>query len=875
MADRCVVLRWGWDGVEGAIEVTNGVLGGLAIVDGRGRVEGRTFRLEGPSPGLRVEVSNAACREGAFATMITAWTGESAFSFFLRDVVNPACPIYIPELKCAVVPGNDTRTYDAISAAVAGRGLLSDFDRFDLQPEESYASAAAKNRQMPCPTWLGVPRDARFFRVAPRVGTPAADVRPQEGFWGIIERAVHSVRLPTLTFAIGRGDACRYAISRRLQAGALPIVHSEQREETMQYALTFFATLEDDPTLRDPVAGTDWQTAYAHMNGNMLTPERRNALRAEYHPPSELLLCCRIVARNPRETPNYAWFKAPHPAGRIQGYRSDCTEGLVREEAGAHEIIAAARLNGRPAPQAELAVLVQPGEEVRYDVVIPHRPVSAARAEAYLALSLDTTEQAVSAYWQARQRTGASIVVPEVPVQEHVNAGLLHLDLAAVGREPDEPVAATIGWYAPIGTESAPIIQYFDMMGWHDLARRAIEFFFKRQREDGFIQNFGGYESETGPLLWTVGEHLRYTQDWDWVRGKAPNIRRACDYLIDWRNKNKTAACRAAGAYGLVNGKVADPDDFLHQFFLNAGTYIGLKRSAEVLADIDSAYAERLAAEAREFRHDIRRAFRDTMAKAPVVPLADGTWAPLPPTWPDQRGATTLYAEGGNWFTHGTFAARSVLTGAMWLAFWGVLDPDELGTTFLLKVNQAPTTCDNAALSQPYYSRHDAVHLARGEVKPFLRAYYNQLTALADRETRTFWEHYSGHSQHKTHEEAWFLMQTRWALCREVGDSLCLFGGIPRAWLSPGSRVGMENACTYFGRITFLAETSDDGRGIEVRVTARDKRMPKTLRVRIPHPDQRSPVDVVGPGCYDRDTESIIVDPFRGKAVLTLTYPPS
>ena len=85
--------------------------------------------------------------------------------------------------------------------------------------------------------------------------------------------------------------------------------------------------------------------------------------------------------------------------------------------------------------------------------------------------------------------------------------------MAALGREPDGPVLATIGWYAPIGSESSPIIQFFDSMGWHKLAERSLEFFLDRQREDGFIQNFGGYQLETGPALWTMGEHYRYTRD--------------------------------------------------------------------------------------------------------------------------------------------------------------------------------------------------------------------------------------------------------------------------------------------------------------------------------------------------------------------------
>ena len=87
-------------------------------------------------------------------------------------------------------------------------------------------------------------------------------------------------------------------------------------------------------------------------------------------------------------------------------------------------------------------------------------------------------------------------------------------------------------------------------------------------------------------------------------------------------------------------------------------------------------------------------------------------------------------------------------------------------------------TSRNVAFSQPYYSRHDWVHLRRGETKAFLKDYYNSVAGLADRDTYTFWEHFFHQSPHKTHEEAWFLMQTRWMLYMEHGDTLEHWTGI-------------------------------------------------------------------------------------------------
>src|SRR5207249_4573088 len=114
----------------------------------------------------------------------------------------------------------------------------------------------------------------------------------------------------------------------------------------------------------------------------------------------------------------------------------------------------------------------------------------------------------------------------------------------------------------------------------------------------------------------------------------------------------------------------------------------------------------------------------------------------------------------------------------------------------------------NVAFSQPYYSPHPWVHLRRGEVKQFLKAYYNGFASLADRETYSFWEHYFHASPHKTHEESWFLMQTRWMLYMEQGQTLKLLPGVPRAWLGNGKGIELVDAATYLGPLSFSLRSS-------------------------------------------------------------------
>jgi hypothetical protein len=165
---------------------------------------------------------------------------------------------------------------------------------------------------------------------------------------------------------------------------------------------------------------------------------------------------------------------------------------------------------------------------------------------------------------------------------------------------------------------------------------------------------------------------------------------------------------------------------------------------------------------------------------------------------------------------------------------------------------------------------HPWVHLKRGEVKPFLKAYYNTFAGLADRETYTFWEHYYQVSPHKTHEEGWFLMQTRWMLYMEEDSALKLLPGIPRKWLEQGKRIELQDVCSYFGAFT-LRVTSEGGR-VSASIACDPKRGPETVLLRLPHPDGKRASRLSGGGVYLPEVECVRLDHFDGAAEVELYF---
>jgi hypothetical protein len=285
----------------------------------------------------------------------------------------------------------------------------------------------------------------------------------------------------------------------------------------------------------------------------------------------------------------------------------------------------------------------------------------------------------------------------------------------------------------------------------------------------------------------------------------------------------------------------------------------------------DPEISKRLQKEAEAWRTDIRKALFQSMANSPVIPRGDGTWCPTLPPWPEARGPLALFADPGNCYSHGTFTARDVLLGPLYLVFAGVLDPGEEASKMMLDYHSELFYQRNAAFSQPYYSRHAWLQLRLGLINPFLKTYYTTVSALADRETYTFWEHLYHASPHKTHEEGWFLMQTRWMLYMEEGDTLRLMPGIPRRWLEAGKEIILDDMASYFG--TFSIRIISDLENHNIRATIRwnTDRKPGTVILRLPHPDYEKAVSVAG-GVYDPDKETVRIEPFNGEAMVTLKY---
>jgi len=848
----------------GSVSVERGQLAALHAPAG-GKSAGAAFELPAGQPGRLVADIDGTLADDETGTLVTVRAAGSAFTFRLRDV-DARYPIYLPAFGAAVTSANDARSFAEIATSVRQRGLRTKLEAIEAAPEEDFAHAAANTRAMRLETWLGLSRDARIFRVDDRLQW----IKPRF-HWSESKLPETGGKPVVYEFQFGRGWGVRDDVTRRLEDGVLPILHGHIGDEDVQYDVTVFTGLERSPLTPATLRGTPFLVADSYGAGHMFTPAQQAEVtrqrELETKRDEETVLYLRGVATNRGAVPRYALFKTmtPQLVKRTE-WHVDGARGFGLFKSG--RVFAVTKLNGRPAGE-EHSVLLQPGETAVFEMYVPHDPIAPERAAALLAQSFDTRLAETRQFWRQKLAPAGRWHLPEPRIDEMVRAGLLHLDLITYGLEPDGPLIPTIGDYTAIGSESSPIIQFMDSMGWHDTARRAIGYFLEKQHDDGFMQNFNGYMLETGAVLWTMGEHYRYTRDEAWLREVKPRMLKACRYLQAWRARNQNGT--KGDGYGMLDGKTADPEDPYRSFMLNGYAYLGWSRVAEMLAASDPAEAKIWRDEAEALKRDIRDSLVHGMERAPVVPLGDGSWAPAAAPWSGYRGLVMLHADGGAWFTHGTMTSRDSLLGPLYLVFQEVLDPREPITDTLLATHSELMTRQNVAFSQPYYSRHPWVHLQRGEVKPFLQAWYDTMAAIADRETYTFIEHFFGASPHKTHEEAWFLMETRWMLYLEDGRTLRLLAGAPRAYLADGQTIAVEHAASYFGPLSFRVESHAARNEITATVNCPGERRPEVVLLRVPHPAGLRAKSVTG-GTYDAATETVRLEHFSGTAEITLRY---
>ena len=148
--------------------------------------------------------------------------------------------------------------------------------------------------------------------------------------------------------------------------------------------------------------------------------EVKTKLNEALNPAEETVFYFKSEVINKGTAPRYAWFKTANlwqkpytfdPKTGISAYSKDST-------------FCVSKLNGKPLPNEEVAILLQPGEKAVFEFFLPHAPISNERALALLNQSFDEKFIECKTFWQTKLKKAAQIHLPEKRIWGNDTGGI-------------------------------------------------------------------------------------------------------------------------------------------------------------------------------------------------------------------------------------------------------------------------------------------------------------------------------------------------------------------------------------------------------------------------------------------------------------------
>jgi hypothetical protein len=498
-------------------------------------------------------------------------------------------------------------------------------------------------------------------------------------------------------------------------------------------------------------------------------------------------------------------------------------------------------------------------------------PNEAARLQT---ISFEDEVPRVLACWRNRLAADMQIDVPDEAINNFYKANLWH-NVITTDRDPETGLynhcVATVR-YRVFANETVMVARSMDMRGEYVEAERFIEPLLHYQGREPLKGRFstkegvfhsagqythGEYAMNHGFVLWGAADHYLITRDRDYLERVADKLVKGCDFLISERTSTMAdPLARRTPIYGLCPASsLEDVVEYQYWFATNAYFYLGVKRVAQALADINHPEAQRIEREAEKYRQDIEASVREAVTRAAVVQLRDGSFIPYVPSRIYQWRHLT---EG--WIREALYCAlhlatAEVLTCSDPLITWML---DDLEDNIFFSEQSGYNVTDyrqswfehGGVTLQPCLLDTPIVYLARDEIPAALRAFWNTYALLIYPDTQCFAEWaprfgQGGGPVYKTSDESRFIMWLRQLLIWENGEQLWFGRAVPREWLEDGKTVLVENAPTVFG-VAGLAIHSEVDKGlIQAEVHLPTRNPPSQVWLRLRHPQGRQPTRVL------------------------------
>jgi hypothetical protein len=349
------------------------------------------------------------------------------------------------------------------------------------------------------------------------------------------------------------------------------------------------------------------------------------------------------------------------------------------------------------------------------------------------------------------------------------------------------------------------------------------------QKPDGhYIQECG--LPDQGGFVLALANHYLVSRNEQWMKNNAAPLKKACDRIIARRAEGPNDGdCK-----GLI--KFRPYNDYNDPVFNYQGNILccqGLEAAAQALAGIgQSEAAEHYGSEAAKYRRDI------LASMDAAVFTHDGV--KMLPIEPDTHRLLKLTKyKGGEYY--GLVAST---------LFENQFFPkdDSCGALYrdMLENHGGLTAgvCEfQEGIDHAYTCGYLLDRLRAGEVRKVLLGFWSSMAYGMTRDTYSPVEVtlYKTGDNHLTLPHTYSCTQQlrllRYMLLREDGNNLEIAEGLPRAWLEPGKHVGVTEAPTMFGPVSYRIAAADS-RKISIHVDPPTRTTPDSVRIHLRHPQQ-------------------------------------
>ncbi|HTQ50287.1 MAG TPA: hypothetical protein VMJ12_06215 [Candidatus Acidoferrales bacterium] len=799
-------------------------------------------------------------------TLVTLRNGTNLFTFKVDDLKKGS--LYLPEYGAAILLDNDHRDYSAVDEDVRRAGKQTLYDRIAEMPEQTWTSA-----------WNGMP--PKKSRIAFVLGNDGGrqkfrlDADGNVSFrWddqymkGLPARDTPRLDLeqPPIQVEFGLPEK---PVARHIEDQSLPICLTTWNRNGVHIVQTAFATTLDGATADAPTAPDACAIAMLRFEFTNTTGSSRRAS-----------LPITILSDTNREQ-----------------LRID-DQGLIWNGGHLRGQVVAGSLPTVSTNQLDWSVPLAAHQTKTITIKLPYLPlIEPSEATALAALDFERERKFTGDYWRRVLDESARLTTPEPDLTDFYRAVAGHLLINCEVEPGSNRRFARVGSlrYGVYGNESCMMVLDLDRRGYHREAEDCLDTWLHYQGTVGLPGDFdstngilygaagyeaGGYNQHHGWILWTLAEHYRFTRDNAWLRRAAPGIVAGADWII--RETARTTNQNSLAEGLLPPGDLEDIGDWWTWLSTSCYTWRGLDGAAWALEQIQDPNAPRIRAAAETYHQNLVNHFLAASARSPVVRLRDGTAVPQIPSYVQRRGRSF------GWICE-------TLEGAMHLIITRAIDPDSVRAQWILKDYE-----DNLFLSNRYgYTVDDfdkywfgrggmsmqacllldpEAYLDRDDVKQALRAMFNAIALNNFPDVHMNTEHalpemgdWLG-DVYKSSDEANVCGWLRKIFVREDGEVLLIGQAIPREWLKPGQKCGIENTATYFGNTSVIYQGGSNA--ITAHLEGPTRNPPRDIRLRFRTPGEKplTSVTVNGQSWEKLNGDWVILPGNIGTAFVVASY---